>query len=104
MKFTAQETSLPGVLLITHDFARDERGFFAETFREAGRIAQDHGEFLAAEGLRLRLTASVGVATLPDAAASAEELLRAADGAMYVVKNRGKNGIHVAERESRSVS
>lgn len=34
MKFAAQETSLPGVLLITHEFARDERGFFAETFRE----------------------------------------------------------------------
>ncbi|HXH05003.1 MAG TPA: GGDEF domain-containing protein, partial [Vicinamibacterales bacterium] len=61
-------------------------------------------EFLAAEGLRVRLTASVGVATLPGAAASAEELLRAADGAMYFVKHRGKNGIHVAERESRSVS
>lgn len=34
MKFTAEPTSLPGVLLITHEFARDERGFFAETFRE----------------------------------------------------------------------
>ncbi len=34
MNFTATETGLPGVLLITHEFARDERGFFAETFRE----------------------------------------------------------------------
>ncbi len=34
MRFAAQETELPGVLLITHEFARDGRGFFAETFRE----------------------------------------------------------------------
>ncbi len=52
--------------------------------------------FLGAEGLDLRLTVSVGVATLPDAAASAEELMRGADAAMYQVKDRGKNGIQVA--------
>ena len=33
-------------------------------------------EFLAGDGLDVHLTASVGVATLPDAAASAEELVR----------------------------
>ncbi len=52
--------------------------------------------FLAGEGLDVRLTASVGVSTLPDAAGSAEELLRAADVAMYRVKASGKNGIAVA--------
>ena len=52
--------------------------------------------FLKPEGQDMRLTASIGVATLPDAAGSAEELLRAADMAMYVVKAAGKNGIHVA--------
>jgi two-component system, cell cycle response regulator len=52
--------------------------------------------FLAGEGLALRLTVSIGVATLPDVAASAEELVRAADMAMYQVKAGGKNGIHVA--------
>jgi GGDEF domain-containing protein len=36
------------------------------------------------------------VATLPNVAESAEELLRAADTAMYRVKADGKNGIHVA--------
>jgi diguanylate cyclase (GGDEF)-like protein len=36
---------------------------------------------------------SIGVATLPDSAGSAEELLRAADAAMYRVKASGKNGI-----------
>lgn len=53
--------------------------------------------FLVAEGQPMRLTASIGVATLPDTAGSAEELLKAADVAMYWVKDAGKNGIQVAE-------
>ena len=52
--------------------------------------------FLAGDGLSLRLTASVGIATLPDVATSAEELVRAADMAMYQVKNSGKNGVRLA--------
>jgi diguanylate cyclase (GGDEF)-like protein len=52
--------------------------------------------FLAGEGLNIHLTVSVGVATLPDAATSADELLRAADSAMYQVKARGKDGIQAA--------
>ena len=52
--------------------------------------------FLAADGLDVRLTVSVGVATLPDAASSAEELVRAADVAMYRVKETGKDGVAVA--------
>jgi diguanylate cyclase (GGDEF)-like protein len=54
--------------------------------------------FLVGDGLDIRLTASVGVATLPDVAGSAEELLQAADKAMYLVKDRGKNGIQAAAR------
>ena len=41
---------------------------------------------------------SVGVATLPDVAASAEQLVKAADEAMYWVKEHGKNSVHVAHR------
>lgn len=52
--------------------------------------------FLVGDGLDIHLTGSVGVATLPDVANSAEELLQAADMAMYQVKDRGKNGIQVA--------
>ena len=52
--------------------------------------------FLAGDGLDVRLTVSVGVATLPDAASSAEELVRAADVAMYRVKETGKDGVSVA--------
>jgi diguanylate cyclase (GGDEF)-like protein len=53
-------------------------------------------DFLAGDGLNIHLTASVGVATLPDIALSAEALVQAADQAMYQVKDAGKNGIQVA--------
>jgi diguanylate cyclase (GGDEF)-like protein len=53
--------------------------------------------FLTSDGLSLRLTASIGVATLPDVAQTAEDLLKAADLAMYKVKDAKKDGIHVAQ-------
>ena len=61
----------------------------------AARIRDRVGsaQFLASDGLSVHLTVSIGVATLPDSAGSAEELLRAADAAMYQVKASGKNGI-----------
>jgi len=52
--------------------------------------------FLADEGINYRLTASVGLATLPEAATTPEELVKAADRAMYHVKDRGKDGIEVS--------
>jgi two-component system, cell cycle response regulator len=55
--------------------------------------------FLESDGLSIALTASVGVATLPDVSATAEGLIQAADEAMYWVKSHGKNGIHVAGRK-----
>jgi diguanylate cyclase (GGDEF)-like protein len=55
--------------------------------------------FLEDSGLNIHLTLSVGVATLPDVAASAEELVRSADTAMYQVKGAGKNGISIARGE-----
>jgi diguanylate cyclase (GGDEF)-like protein len=78
------DTGAPGALAV------------AERVRE--RIAAH--PFLAGDGLSLSLTASVGVATLPDAADSADELVEAADAAMYHVKDRGKNGTYAAPRRS----
>src|SRR5262245_39625962 len=69
-------------------------GAFSVGARIRERIAAHR--FLAREGLDLRLTVSVGVATLPDVANSADELVQAADSAMYQVKDRGKNGIQAA--------
>jgi diguanylate cyclase (GGDEF)-like protein len=55
--------------------------------------------FLADRSPGNRLTASIGVATLPDVTETAEGLLQAADAAMYHVKMQGKNGIHIAGRD-----
>jgi diguanylate cyclase (GGDEF)-like protein len=69
-------------------------GAFAVGARVRDKIAAY--KFLAADGLDIHLTGSVGVATLPDVAASADELVQAADKAMYQVKESGKNGIVAA--------
>jgi diguanylate cyclase (GGDEF)-like protein len=72
----------------------DNTGAFAVGSRIRERIAAHR--FLLGDGLDIHVTASVGVATLPDVAGSAEELVQAADKAMYQVKDSGKNGIQAA--------
>jgi diguanylate cyclase (GGDEF)-like protein len=62
--------------------------------RTRDRIAQY--VFLEGHGLAVRLTASVGVATMPDVGTTVEALVRAADAAMYRVKQSGKDGLQVA--------
>jgi diguanylate cyclase (GGDEF)-like protein len=69
-------------------------GAFAVGARVRDKIAAY--KFLSGDGLDIHLTVSIGVATLPDVAASAEELVQAADKAMYAVKDSGKNGIQAA--------
>lgn len=84
--------------LILPDTGREGAVSVAERIRS--RIGEH--QFLASDGLAVHLTASVGVATLPDVAGSAEELIRAADMAMYRVKDAGKDGIHVAQEQEES--
>jgi diguanylate cyclase (GGDEF)-like protein len=74
-----------------------------ETGPEAAQLVaeriRDHfagHHFLQARGHALTLTASIGVATFPDHAGSAVELLEAADKAMYRVKHAGRNGVALA--------
>jgi len=69
-------------------------GAFAVGERIRERISAH--KFLVGDGLDIHLTGSIGVATLPDVAASSEELMQAADKAMYAVKESGKNGIQAA--------
>jgi diguanylate cyclase (GGDEF)-like protein len=69
-------------------------GAFSVGERVRERVAAHR--FLFEDGFDVQLTASVGVATLPDVAASADELVAAADKAMYQVKDSGKNGIQAA--------
>jgi diguanylate cyclase (GGDEF)-like protein len=82
--------------VVLPDTAHEGAVSVAERIRDRIRVHR----FLGSEGLVVKLTASIGVATLPDVAESAEELLRAADVAMYRVKDAGKNGIYVAQRAS----
>lgn len=75
----------------------DGHGALAVAARVRQRI--EAARFLESDGLGISVTASVGVATLPDAVDSADALLRAADQAMYAVKAAGKNGVRVALRD-----
>ena len=79
--------------VILPDTGREGAVAVAERIRDRISVCR----FLETDGLAVHLTASIGVATLPDVAGSAEELLRAADVAMYRVKEAGKNGVRVAE-------
>jgi diguanylate cyclase (GGDEF)-like protein len=54
--------------------------------------------FMQSQGLDLRLTASLGVATFPDHASSSTDLIRAADFAMYAAKANGRDDVRLAER------
>jgi diguanylate cyclase (GGDEF)-like protein len=78
--------------LVLPDTGRE--GAFAVGERIRERIAAH--VFLDAYGFGMRLTCSVGLATLPDSAESADDLIHAADQAMYAVKAAGKNGIQAA--------
>ncbi len=79
--------------LILPDTGREGAVAVAERILERLRAYS----FLEGEGLALRLTASIGIATMPDVTGSAEDLLKAADTAMYRVKDSGKDAIHIAE-------
>ena len=53
--------------------------------------------WLASEGLNIRITASVGLASYPSDAKTKVELLHLADEAMYQVKNTTRDGVAAAK-------
>jgi len=66
----------------------------AERIRDRLRASR----FLTSDGLSVRQTVSIGVATLEsNTPRSAEDLMKAADMAMYRVKAAGKDGIYIAQ-------
>jgi len=69
--------------------------YAAAQVAERIRKAIERNVFLRKEGYSLKLTASFGVASYPEAAKSKEELIRLADEAMYKVKYQSRNGVYV---------
>jgi diguanylate cyclase (GGDEF)-like protein len=69
----------------------------AKTIAERIRQRIEDTVFLEVVGLRVRITASLGIATFPDKADGRDALIQKADQAMYRVKERGKNGIEMAD-------
>lgn len=57
--------------------------------------------FLKEEGINTHLTASFGVAALPEDANDKLELIHLADKAMYSVKNANKDGVALAQKENK---
>lgn len=62
-------------------------------FNVAERVRQELQITVSAPGAGLSVGATIGIALYPQDAASAEELLHAADQVMYVGKRRGRNRV-----------
>lgn len=62
------------------------------------RAIEDH-VFLSREGLRVRITASIGLASFPEHASSRAEILDLADRAMYRGKRSTRNVVYIASRD-----
>ncbi|MBI5875096.1 MAG: GGDEF domain-containing protein [Deltaproteobacteria bacterium] len=60
------------------------------------RLSIYENVFLKDEGLNLRMAGSFGVASLPDDAKDASELIQLADKAMYRAKNKSRNAVEAA--------
>jgi diguanylate cyclase (GGDEF)-like protein/PAS domain S-box-containing protein len=57
----------------------------------AGRIIETLAQPFHLQGQQLFVSASIGIASYPQDGASAEQLLKSADTAMYAAKNNGRN-------------
>jgi EAL domain-containing protein (putative c-di-GMP-specific phosphodiesterase class I) len=57
----------------------------------AGRIIEALAQPFHLQGQQLFVSASIGIASYPEDGASAEQLLKSADTAMYSAKNNGRN-------------
>jgi diguanylate cyclase (GGDEF)-like protein len=68
-----------------YEFAKEIRNKIKKTY------------FLKSEGLNIKLTASFGVAAIPEDASNYAELIGEADKAMYQVKNAFRDGISLAK-------
>lgn len=69
------------VMILSHTEEKD-----ALLVAERIRVQIEKKRFLARDGLEIRLTATIGVASVPEHAVTKKEILRAADEALYGVK------------------
>lgn len=63
------------------------------------KLVQSAAQPVPVAGREIGLTVSVGVCLFPDHGRQPEELLRAADQAMYSIKDSGRNGVHIFGEE-----
>lgn len=63
------------------------------------RRAVEERRFLSREGLTVRITASIGLASFPEHARSRAEVLDLADRAMYRGKRTNRNVVYIASRD-----
>jgi diguanylate cyclase (GGDEF)-like protein/PAS domain S-box-containing protein len=81
---------LPGM---TKEGARQR----AEHVRQAmGAAIVSHGQS------RITVTTSLGIAAYPDDGSTADELIAAADGALYAAKAQGRNRVNLCDRPART--
>ena len=73
---------------------KDQALVVAKRLRDGLRASS----FCQEEGLNLNVRASIGLATYPHDARTAHDVIRQADGMMYVVKNSSRDNIGVAQR------
>jgi diguanylate cyclase (GGDEF)-like protein len=73
---------------------KDSALVVAKRLRDAMRVSS----FCQDEGLNLNVRASIGLATYPHDARTAHDVIRQADGMMYMVKNSTRDNIGVAQR------
>jgi predicted Zn-dependent peptidase len=76
-------------LVVVGDLGADDAAALAERLRD--RVESDFNR-----GGRQLVTASFGIATLPEHAGDGESLLSEADRALYSAKNSGRNRVHRA--------
>jgi len=72
----------------------------ATRLAERARMAFEQRTILAPDGTRIRVTVSFGVAAFPEAAGT-DNIVAAADGALYEAKRAGKNQVVTARPRAR---
>lgn len=84
------------IIILAHTGLED-----AMIVAERIRLQVEKKRFLAREGLDIRLTASIGVASVPEHATTKVQILKAADEALYGVKKAVRNKVIAATSKAK---